>query len=77
MSIFVRWPKTIDGKFRTAYLEQTGEKPSHNPATDGENFEFGSWRLTQDNINALENLFPEVSFSPDPTIEMISEPGGA
>ena len=50
------WPKTIDAKFRAAYLAKTGEKIQDNPleSEDGLSYMVGSSRVSQNQIDALK-----------------------
>ena len=50
------WPKTIDAKFRAAYLARTGEKIQDLPpeSEDGHSYMVGSSRVLQSQIDELK-----------------------
>ena len=56
MTQYITWPKTIDTKFRAAYLAETGEKIQDNPleSEDGLSYMVGSSRVLQSQIDTLK-----------------------
>ena len=56
MTQFITWPKTIDAKFRAAYLAKTGEKIQDNPleSEDGLSYMVGSSRVSQKQLDELK-----------------------
>ena len=53
---FITWPKTIDTKFRAAYLAKTGEKIQDTPleSEDGLSYMVGSSRVTEKQLDELK-----------------------
>lgn len=56
MTQFITWPKTIDAKFRVAYLDKTGEKIQDTPleSEDGLSYMVGSSRVTEKQLDELK-----------------------
>ena len=56
MTQFITWPKTIDEKFRAAYLAKTGEKIQDTPleSEDGLSYLVGSSRVSQEQLDELK-----------------------
>lgn len=56
MTQFITWPKTIDTKFRAAYLAKTGEKIQDTPleSEDGLSYMVGSSRCTDQHLSELK-----------------------
>ncbi len=56
MTHFITWPKTIDAKFRAAYLAKTGEKIQDNlmESEDDLYYMVGSSRVTQKQLDELK-----------------------
>lgn len=53
---YIMWPKTIDAKFRAAYLAKTGEKIQDDPmeSEDGLSYMVGSSRVTEQQLSELK-----------------------
>lgn len=56
MTQFITWPKTINTKFRTAYLAKTGEKIQDTPleSEDGLSYMVGSSRVSENQLDELK-----------------------
>lgn len=56
MTYFIQWKKTIDAKFRAAYLAKTGEKIQDNPmeSEDGLSYMIGSSRVSENQLDELK-----------------------
>ena len=59
---FITWPKTIDVKFRAAYLAETGEKIQNTPleSSDGLYYLVGSSRATSAHLANLAAIHTEM-----------------
>ena len=66
MTQFIIWPKTIDTKFRAAYLIKTGEKIQQNPleSEDGLSYMVGSWRVSEKYLDELK-VDTDITSKPD------------
>lgn len=66
MTYFIQWKKTIDAKFRAAYLTKTGEKIQDTPleSEDGLSYMVGSSRVSQKQLDELK-IDPEITTKPE------------
>ncbi len=79
MTQFITWPKTIDAKFRAAYLAKTGEKIQDNPmeSADGLSYMVGSSRVSEKQLDELkvdEDIITNKNVAPTgwkPKIEIV------
>ena len=67
MTHFIMWPKTIDAKFRAAYLAKTGEKIQDVPleSEDGLSYMVGSSRATQTQLDSLKIVHTDLATNAD------------
>ena len=65
MTVYIIWPKTIDSEFRTDYESVVGESVQENPFETSDTLHWcvGSSRVTEEHINQLTGLYPNVLFS--------------
>ena len=75
MTIYIKWPRSIDKDFRTAYAQIVQETIQDTPITKGEIYVVGSGRITQEHIKIISQSFPDVQFikGEDAVIEEVSD----